>query len=335
MIRSLSYFGLLYSLFHTSLSVLNLFTSFTTQDALPSYIYSQNDSTLYQIDLRDLVEEIDITILCSHISTWYKSRCWNSIRSCNKATSNPSDRLLVRIHPPFDFTSTSYFSTISTPPLRKDLLFCIQDHHHHHIRGLMDPYIFKLSPVAIAVPTLSFFTLVIDAPSFAWHIKNRNLAASCLVFWVMLNNLFNFIDSIIWHNDNIATWWHGEVYCDIQVKLFLASQLGLTGSAASVMRSLAIALNTERMVLRASTAQRHRKLALDLLLCFGLPLYMIVIHYIIQPSRYYIIAIAGCTPSFQSTWPAFLLAYIWPLLSCLLAGYYSGTNVHLSPRTCH
>ena len=191
---------------------------------------------------------------------------------------------------------------------------------------MMDEYITKSSPVAVAIPLLSFVTLMLDIPSFAWHIKNRNLSASCLVFWVVLNNLFTCINSIIWHNDNVVTWWHGEIYCDIQIKLFGAGTLGLTGAVAVLMRNLAMALDTEKMVLMANPAQRQRKLILDCVLCFGLPLYMIIIHYVVQPFRYYIFAIAGCVPSIANSWPSIVLVYIWPPILCLLDAYYCGKS---------
>ena len=188
----------------------------------------------------------------------------------------------------------------------------------------MDGATFSLSAAAIAVPILSFLTLLLDIPSFAWHIKNKNIPASCLVFWIVLGNLFNFVNALIWPTDDVAHWWHGEIYCDIQVKLVVAATLGIVGAVAAIMRSLAMALNTEKTVLMASTAQRNRKMAIDGLLCFGLPIYAILIHYIVQPSRFYIFTIGGCTPSFDNSWPSLVLVYIWPPIICLVDAYYCG-----------
>ncbi|MCJ1257940.1 a-factor receptor [Lignoscripta atroalba] len=187
----------------------------------------------------------------------------------------------------------------------------------------MDNYT-ELSPVAIAVPLLSFMTLVLNVPPFIWHVKNRNLPATCLVFWVVISNLFNFINALIWPTDDVTNWWHGAVLCDIEVKLTNAATLGLTGSVACIMRSLAMALDTKRTVLMHSRAQRRRQLAFEMIFCFGLPVYMIIIHYVVQPSRYYIFAIAGCTPSFDNSWPSVVLVYIWPPIFCLVDAYYCG-----------
>ena len=181
---------------------------------------------------------------------------------------------------------------------------------------------YPLPPAAVAVPLLSAITLILNVPSHIWHFKNRNLAATCLVFWIILCNFFNLINAIIWPTDDIASWWHGKGLCDIEVKLMNAATLGLTGATISIMRSLAAALNTDRTVLLLSSAQRRRKLAIDCLYCFGGPIYMIAVHYIVQPNRYYIFTVSGCTPSFDNSWPSFALVYIWPMIFTLVDAYY-------------
>jgi len=116
---------------------------------------------------------------------------------------------------------------------------------------------FDWSPAAIAVPILSFITLVLCLPPFVWHVKNRNIAASSLVFWILLNNIFNFINALIWPTDDITSWWNGAVLCDIEVKLMTAAAVGLNGSMACVVRNLAQVMDTKRTVLEPSRARRR------------------------------------------------------------------------------
>ncbi|KAI9870902.1 MAG: a-factor receptor [Pleopsidium flavum] len=181
---------------------------------------------------------------------------------------------------------------------------------------------FGLSPAAIAVPTLSFITLVLCLPPFVWHVKNRNIAASSLVFWIFLDNFFNFINALIWPTDDIASWWNGAGLCDVEVKLMAAATVGLTGSMACIMRNLAQVMDTDRTVLEPSRARRRKEGALNVLFCFGCPVYLMVIHYLVQPNRYYIFAIAGCTTSYDNSWPSIALVFIWPPILCVLAAYY-------------
>ena len=189
----------------------------------------------------------------------------------------------------------------------------------------MDESTFPVTPNAVAVPMLAFITLIIDIHPFIWHIRNRNLAASSLVFWVIIANIMNFINPLIWPTDNIQDWWHGEILCDVEIKILMASNFGVIGSMACIMRNLAKALDTEQNVLSLHKSHRHRQTIVDCLFCFGGPIYVMLIHYIVQPNRYYIFAISGCTSSFDNSWPKLALVFIWPPIICLIDAYYSGT----------
>ncbi|KAK4690690.1 pheromone a factor receptor, partial [Lecanoromycetidae sp. Uapishka_2] len=188
----------------------------------------------------------------------------------------------------------------------------------------MSGTVYPVPPAAIALPTLALLTLIIDAPPFIWHIRNRNFGASSLIFWILLSNLMNFVNALIWPTDDIFRWWQGYGLCDIEAKLQLALGFGIIGSLACIMRSLALVLNTKRTILSPSKAQRRTKIAIDFLLCFGAAIYSMAVHYIVQPNRYDIFAISGCSWSFDFSWPSMVLIIMWPPILCLVAGYYSG-----------
>lgn len=88
------------------------------------------------------------------------------------------------------------------------------------------------------------------------------------------------------------------------------------------MRALAKVLDTESTIIVPTKKQRYRELMTTALLCFGGPTYIILIHYVVQPSRYYILAICGCTTSLDNSWPSIVLVIIWPVILCLTAIYY-------------
>lgn len=192
----------------------------------------------------------------------------------------------------------------------------------------MDSYSHQPSPGAVAVPLLSLIALVLNIPPIVWHIKGRNLAASTLVFWIILCNFFNFINALLWPTDDMGTWWKGFGLCDIEVKLVTASTVGIVGSLACIMRNLAAVLDTDHTVLVPSTTQRRRRIAFDSIFCIAFPIYMMITHYIVQPSRYYIFAISGCTPSFDNSWVGIVLCFIWPPIICLMDAYYCGKPRH-------
>ena len=188
----------------------------------------------------------------------------------------------------------------------------------------MSDFVFPVTPVAVVVPMLSLLTLILDIPPFVWHVRNRNLAASSLVSWILLGNLMNMINAFIWPTDDIPSWWHGHGLCDIEVKLMIAEGFGVVGSLVCIMRNLAQVLNTKRTVLNPSRADRRWHTVTECFLCFGGPIYSMAVHYIVQPNRYYIFAISGCTISYDNSWPKLVLILIWPPILCLVAVYYSG-----------
>lgn len=188
----------------------------------------------------------------------------------------------------------------------------------------MDESAYPVYPSAIAVPILAALALVLDVPPLVWHINRRNLAAASLVFWIMLSNVMNFTNSLIWRTDDISAWWSGAGLCDVEVKLQIASSFGFVGSQVAIMRNLAKVLNTKSTVLSPSRSERRRETALGLMLCFGGPIYAMAIHYIVQPSRYYVFTISGCTVSYDSSWPKLVLILIWPPIMGIVVVYYSG-----------
>ncbi|KAI4280301.1 MAG: hypothetical protein L6R35_005926 [Caloplaca aegaea] len=187
----------------------------------------------------------------------------------------------------------------------------------------MDPMADSLTPASIAFPTLAFIAILLDIPPLVWHAKNRNVAACNLISWTILVNLCNFVNALIWPTDNVSTWFTGYVLCDIEAKILLAATVGISGSLACIMRALAKVLDTENSVMIPTKKQRYQELAITALLCFGTPIYIVFIHYVVQPSRYNILAIAGCTTSLDNSWPALVLVVIWSPVLCLAAVYYA------------
>lgn len=188
----------------------------------------------------------------------------------------------------------------------------------------MDGTNFPSSSIAIVLPVLACIAIIIDIPPFIWHIKNRNFAAAGLVFWVVLSLFLDFINALIWPTDDVDNWFKGYGLCDVEAKLLVALSVGLPGSLLCIMRNLAKVLDTRNTVLMPTTSQRRRQLAIEFFLTFGFPIILMGVHYIVQPSRYYILAIAGCTPAFDNSWPTVVLVWIWPSFLSIVGVFYSG-----------
>ena len=191
----------------------------------------------------------------------------------------------------------------------------------------MDESTFPRTPAAVAVPVLALIVLIIDTPALIWHVKNRNLAASSLVFWILVANLMIFINAIIWPTDDTASWWLGYGLCDVETKLQVGLWFGVEGALACIMRNLARILDTDNTVLRPSRAQRRRQVVIDCLFCLGGPIYAMAVHYVVQPFRYYIFAISGCTSVFHNSWPKLALIFIWLPIISFVDVYYASKSM--------
>ncbi|PWY91444.1 a-pheromone receptor PreA [Aspergillus sclerotioniger CBS 115572] len=168
----------------------------------------------------------------------------------------------------------------------------------------MAPTAAPLYPEAILVPVLSFISMLLSIVPLVLHWKNRNFAASSLICWYLVLNLFNIINALIWPTDDD---------CDVEAKIMIGSYIVIPGTLVCIFRNLAHVLDTSLMVL---------------LFCVIAPVIAMLTHYIYQRGRYFLFAIAGCFNSYDQSWVTLALAWIWPLIICLIAAYYCVLVLH-------
>ncbi|OCL01461.1 hypothetical protein AOQ84DRAFT_444170 [Glonium stellatum] len=188
----------------------------------------------------------------------------------------------------------------------------------------MESVSYPLYPEAVVLSVLGGITVILGIPPFIWHFLQHNVAATSLVFWVTLLNLTNFINPILWPRDNVSDWWKGQILCDIEVRLFVGSTVALPGALACIMRKLAKVMDTKNIVMAPSRAQRIREAVLEILCCFGFPILLMLIYYIVQPIRYFLWGISGCNTAFDNSWPSVVLVMMWSPIVSLVGAYYSG-----------
>jgi pheromone a factor receptor len=193
--------------------------------------------------------------------------------------------------------------------------------------GLFTPY-----PAAIILATLSLLVALLIIPPMLWHLSNRNIGATSLILWLLILNLQDFLNAVIWSHDNIPYWFGGNVLCDIEVKITIAVFVGVPSSVACVLRALAKVMDTERVSLGLTKNQKRRAIAIDLLWCAGFPALQMFFHYVVQTRRYYIVGIAGCMPANSRSWVTDLLItapqVVWTVVGC----YYAGELMPLLPH---
>ena len=189
----------------------------------------------------------------------------------------------------------------------------------------MDPP--AVYPAGIVLAFLSAATLLLDIPPFIWHVNHRNLAPATLIMWIILLNFTNVLNVILWPNDNYTPHtYHGEGVCDVEAKFFVGSWVALPCAFASILRNLARVMDPENIILSPTKAQKWRERAIDLLLTWACPIYLMAVHYVVQPNRYILTGISGCFPSFDESWLSSVLVFMWPCIFVLIDAYYAGKS---------
>jgi pheromone a factor receptor len=168
------------------------------------------------------------------------------------------------------------------------------------------------------------FLLCIPPAYFNWKIPCRPWATLILIGWIFMINLLYFVDSIVWASPDLSTWWDGKVYCDINARIKDMFAIGVPGAAIGICRFLADATNPDpsQKDLRHT---RNRRNMIDLFLGVILPILMIGLKFIAEPSRYHVAGVNGCTGTIARAWPGLLCYILWPTVLCLIAAGYACT----------
>lgn len=184
-----------------------------------------------------------------------------------------------------------------------------------------------MDPVLALYRVLCGLSVVLGMVPLPLHVKHGNYAAVSLIAWLALSNLASLLNSFFWPDDAATMHgWDGRGYCDVQVKLLLGAFAGTIGSIAALARSVAAILSPDEMrIFRTQRAIRAGRIK-GLVLCVGLPAGVMAAHYVVQPNRYYLTTVSGCTPTVFPGWPAIVLLFVWPPISALFAGYYGCTS---------
>jgi pheromone a factor receptor len=178
--------------------------------------------------------------------------------------------------------------------------------------------------MAVILPALALPAVLLDIPPMIWHFSQRNIAAGSLMAWIILLNLMCFINPLIWPRDNLDDWWDGNVFCDVQARIQVGAVVALASCTAMIMRRLARVMDTRNITVAPSRSTRVREKSLEILWCWGYPIFMMVVYYIVQPVRYFIFGISGCYFAYDSSWPSLVVSYMWNPITMCVAAYYAG-----------
>lgn len=133
-------------------------------------------------------------------------------------------------------------------------------------------------------------------------------------FWLFIINVIYGVDAIVW-GDNTDTVI--PVWCDITSKLLVGINFALPSA------SLCISIHLEHVaslrVARTTLSDKRRRQIFEALMCFGLPLLFMGLHFIVQGHRFDIIEEYGCRPTIYFSIPSLFIIWIPPLVVSIMA----------------
>nr|AGG68691.2 putative pheromone receptor [Flammulina velutipes]QHW03268.1 putative pheromone receptor protein isoform s5 [Flammulina filiformis] len=178
---------------------------------------------------------------------------------------------------------------------------------------------FAPNEVFTAFAFVSFMLCVIPLP---WHLQAWNVGTCSYMFWVGLASLNAFINSIVW-NHNAVNW--APVWCDISSRIIIAENVAIATCSLAINRRLYFIATSDTVI--SSRKDRRRAIITDLALCFGIPIFHMIITVICQGNRFQIFEDYGCAPSIYVTWVSIVLYNVPPLLIGVISGFYSVRTV--------
>ncbi|KAF9238458.1 pheromone A receptor-domain-containing protein [Melanogaster broomeanus] len=179
----------------------------------------------------------------------------------------------------------------------------------------------EFAPVAFLAAALLFLPL-------PWHWRARNVATLSIITWLFVLNIIYGVDALIW-GDNVNIVF--VVWCDITTKIIVGATFALPSAC------LCICIHLERVasVRQAQTtySDKRRRQIFEGLMCFGLPMLFMGLHYIVQGHRFDIIEEYGCRPAVYVSVPAILILYAPPILMSVISlGFAGAAFLHFMRR---
>jgi pheromone a factor receptor len=170
--------------------------------------------------------------------------------------------------------------------------------------------------------TLAFLTSIVCWVPLRLLYKNGEFATTVLILTVLILNLLTIVDSLLWPNDDVASWWTGDVWCDLHNYVYSPLLLVYTGCVLAIMRNLARQLGSLRASSLTSRERARRALG-QALVIFPLPLVQLAWIYPLATQRYGISSLVGCFWISDPTWPYVVFFVIPPPLIAVVTAYYA------------
>ncbi|KAG1720062.1 pheromone A receptor-domain-containing protein [Suillus paluster] len=174
-----------------------------------------------------------------------------------------------------------------------------------------------------SLPVAAFLAAALILVPLPWHWRARNVGTLAIIAWLFVVNMIYGINSIVWAGNvnNPAPLW-----CDISTKLIIGANTALPLATMCVCKHLELVASNRHV--RFDHVDKRRRIIFDTIMCFGVPLLFMALHYIVQGHRYDIVENFGCQPTTYFSIEGIIIVWLPPLIFALATLVYASIALH-------
>nr|BDD37067.1 pheromone receptor [Rhizopogon roseolus] len=174
-----------------------------------------------------------------------------------------------------------------------------------------------------SLPAGAFIAAVLVLIPLPWHWRARNIGTLAIIAWLFIVNMIYGINAILWAGnvDNPAPVW-----CDITTKLIIGANTALPLASMCVCKHLELVSSNRRV--RFDHIDKRRRIIFDSVMCFGIPLLFMALHYVVQGHRYNIVENLGCQPATYFSIEGIVIVWLPPLVFTVATLVYAAIALY-------
>ncbi|KAI0078459.1 fungal pheromone STE3G-protein-coupled receptor [Panus rudis PR-1116 ss-1] len=172
-------------------------------------------------------------------------------------------------------------------------------------------------------PIFAFLGFIVGLIPLPWHLQAWNSGTCMFMLWSSLSCLIQFVNSVVWHGNVRDT---APVWCDIATKFTIGAGVGIPASSLCINRRLYRIAAIRNVSI--TKEEKKKTVIIDLSITIGLPVLVMILHYIVQGHRFNILEDVGCLPEIFNTPPAYPLVFMWPVLIGCVSFVYAILTLH-------